>query len=152
MKFTVYYIRKYDIEISDFDTEMIEELLLRMETLIKSTDNTFSHCKWVDDEIGMYLIEIFLSDFTFKQARFFLKIADLAIEKDTALIALADSNSRKQNILERIDHDNDHRLYLNSYVTFSYNPLKLTVLIICFLKRLQDIHDTLNFDPTIERY
>ena len=100
----------------------------------------------------MYLIEIFLPDFTFKQARFFLKIADLAIEKDTALIALADSKSRKQNILERIDHDNDHRLYLNSYVTFSYNPLKLTVLIICFLKRLQDIHDTLNFDPTIERY
>ena len=69
MMFVVYYIRKYNIKIATFKTALIWQFLYKLETFVKSLNQNFTYEKSIDDEIGVYLIEILLPSFTFKQAR-----------------------------------------------------------------------------------
>ena len=73
------------------------------------------------------------------------------MDKETALVAFPSQN-KKQNIQEKMDHANDNSLCLHSFVTFSYNPLKATVLIIRSLVKIKNIHPNLDFDQQIEEF
>ena len=151
MRFVVYYIRKYSIQIAKFKTALIWELLYNLEAFIKSLNQNFSYQKSIDNEIGIYLVEMLIPSFTFKQARLLWNMINLIFDRETALVAPL-SQDKKQNILEKMDHDSDNRLYLHSFVTFNYNPLKPTVLILCAMVRVKNLHPNLDFDPLIDEW
>ena len=49
-----------------------------------------------------------------------------------------------------MDHDSDNRLYLHSFVTFNYNPLKPIVLMLWTMIKLKNLYPNLGFGPLID--